>query len=147
MPGSSFADARGDGGEHAADGPLHLIASFAQTLSPAAGTDLLDTRERAAAWLAAAGLLPEGTGLSGSEHSALLRLRDSVVDVRAARADGREDAEAAGRLTRALADGRLVLTAGPAGTVALASAARASYSAAVAAIAVAIADSATAGTW
>ena len=58
-----------------------------------------------------------------------------------------EDAEAAARLTKALADGRLVLVVDPAGTVRLASAARASYPNLVAAIAVAIAESAASGPW
>ena len=51
------------------------------------------------------------------------------------------------RLTKALADGRLVLTVAAASTVRLASAARASYPNLVAAIAVAIAESAASGTW
>src|SRR5207248_1774429 len=51
------------------------------------------------------------------------------------------------RLTRALADGRLVLTVDPASAVRLASAARSSYPNLVAAIAVAIAGSAASGTW
>jgi hypothetical protein len=50
-------------------------------------------------------------------------------------------------LTKALADGRLVLTVDPASTVQLASAARASYPNIVAAVAVAIAESAASGTW
>jgi hypothetical protein len=92
-------------------------------------------------------LLPDGAGLSNSEHAALLRLRDALRDVLAARADGREDAEAAARLTRALAEGRLVLTVDPASTVRLASAARASFPTVVAAIAIAIAESAASGAW
>ena len=91
-------------------------------------------------------LLPAEAGLTNSEHAALLRLRDSIRDVLAARAGGREDAAADARLTRALADGRLVLTMGPAGPR-LASAARASYPNLVAAVAIAIAGSAAAGTW
>jgi predicted RNA-binding Zn ribbon-like protein len=124
-----------------------LIQSFANTLTAESGADLLGTREQAADWLRGAALLPGGAGLSGSEHAALLRLRDSLRDVLAAHTDGREDAAAAERLTRALADGRLVLTVDPASTVGLASAARASYSSVVAAVAVAVAASAAAGTW
>jgi hypothetical protein len=45
------------------------------------------------------------------------------------------------------ADGRLVLTVDPASTVQLASAARASYPNIVAAVAVAVAESAASGTW
>jgi hypothetical protein len=128
-----------------AAGPLPLIQSFAGTLS--AERDLLRTREEAAAWLHAAALLPAEAGLTNSEHVALLRLREAVRDVLAAHADGREDPEAAARLTRALAEGRLVVTVDAASTVRLASAARASYPSVVAGLAVAIADAAAAGTW
>jgi hypothetical protein len=75
----------------------------------------------------------------------VLRLRDSVRDVLAAHAGGREDAGAAARLTRALAEGRLVVIVDAAGAVRLATAARASYPGIVAAFAVAIAESAAAG--
>jgi predicted RNA-binding Zn ribbon-like protein len=124
-----------------------LIQSFANTRTAVSDTDLLGTREQAAEWLRRMALLPEGTGLTGSEHAALLRLRDSLGEVLAAHTDGREDAAAAARLTRALADGRLVLTVDEASTVGLASAARASYSGVVAAVAVAVADSAASRTW
>ncbi len=126
----------------AAPGSLRLIQSLAEP-----GTDLLRTREEAAAWLRTAGLLPAEAALSNSEHAARLRLREAVRDVHAAHADGREDPEAAARLTKALAEGRLVVTVDPASTVRLASAARASYPSVVAAVAVAIAESAAAGTW
>jgi Putative stress-induced transcription regulator len=121
-----------------APGSAHLIHPFADTRSADSEQDLLRTREEAAGWLRAAGLLPAEAGLTNSEHAALLRLREALRDVLAARAAGRGDAAAA-RLTRALADGRLVLTVDPAGTVQLASAARASYPNLVAAIAIAIA--------
>ena len=101
-------------------------------------------REEAAAWLRKAALLPAEAGLSNSEHAALLRLRDSIRDVLAAHAEGRADDAADARLTRALADGRLVLTVGPNGAPRLASAARASYPNLVAAVAIAIAES---GDW
>ena len=125
--------------------PQRLVQSFASTVS--ADKDVLRTREEAAAWLHGAALLSPEAGLTNSEHGALLRLRDSVRDVIAARADGREDTEAAARLTKALADGRLVLTVDPAGTIAMASGARASYPSVVAAIAIAISISAASGTW
>lgn len=128
-------------------GPLQLIQAFANTLGASPGPDELGTREEAAAWLRTAGLLPAEAGLSNSEHAALLRLRESIRDVLAAHTGGREDAAAAARLTRALADGRLVLTVDPASVVRLASAARSSYPNLVAAIAVAIAGSAASGTW
>jgi predicted RNA-binding Zn ribbon-like protein len=124
-----------------------LILSFANTWSPESARDLLGTREQADDWLRRAALLPEGTRLTGSEHSALLRLRDSLRDLLAAHTDGRDDTEAAARLTRGLADGRLVLTVDSASEVGLASAARASYSGVVASIAVAVADSAVSGAW
>jgi predicted RNA-binding Zn ribbon-like protein len=92
-------------------------------------------------------LLPAEAGLSNSEHAALLRLRESMRDVLAAHTAGREDADAASRLTRALADGRLVLTVDPASTVELASAARASYPNLVAVLAMAVAGSAASGAW
>ena len=83
--------------------------------------------------------MPAGAALSGSEHGALLRLRDALRDTQAARAAGLPNEDAAARLTRALADGRLVVTVQPAGTALLASSARASYSNAVAGIAIAVA--------
>ena len=127
------------------DAALRLIQSFTTTLSP--GTDLLHSRDEAAEWLHAAGLLPAEAGLSNSEFAALLRLREAIRDVLAAHGDDREDADAAARLTRTLAEGRLVVIVDPASTVRLASAARSSYPSVVAGIAVAIADLAAAGDW
>ena len=127
--------------------PLHLIQSFANTLNAEPGLDHLRTREEAAGWLHTAGLLPAEAGLTNSEHAALLRLRESIRDAAAAHAGGREDGAAAAHLTRALADGRLVLTVDAASTVRLASAARASYPNLVAALAIAIAEAAASGTW
>ena len=127
--------------------PLQLIQAFANTLGTSPGADQLGIREEAAAWLRTAGLLPAEAGLSNSEHAALLRLRESMRDVLAAHTAGREDAAAAARLTRALADGRLVLTVDPASAVQLASAARASYPNLVAVVAIAVAGSAASGTW
>jgi predicted RNA-binding Zn ribbon-like protein len=68
-------------------------------------------------------------------------------DVLTAHTAGREDANAASRLTRALADGRLVITVDPASAVELASAARASYPNLVAVVAIAVAGSAASGAW
>ncbi|HJZ06777.1 MAG TPA: ABATE domain-containing protein [Trebonia sp.] len=126
---------------------LRLVQSFASTLGADDGADLLRTREDAATWLRAAALLDAAAGLSNSEHAALLRLRESLRDVLAAHTDGHQDATAAERLSRALADGRIIVTVNPASAIRLASAARASYSGLVAIVAVAIADSAAAGTW
>ena len=130
-----------------ADSPLALVRSFASTLSEDPGADPLGTREDAVAWLHAAGVLAAEAGLTNSEHAALLRMREALRDVLAAHADGRKDAAAAERLTRALAEGRLVVVVEDASTVRLASAARASYPGLVATFAVAIADAAAAGTW
>jgi len=130
-----------------ADSPLAVVQSFASTLSEDPGADPLGTREDAAAWLHAAGVLAAEAGLTNSEHAALLRMREALRDVLAAHADGRKDAAAAERLTRALAEGRLVVVVEDASTVRLASAARASYPGLVATFAVAIADAAAAGTW
>ena len=123
------------------------IQAFAATAGQAAGQDALGSREQAAAWLQAAGWLPVGAGLSNSEHSALLRLRNSVRDTLAATPGTPAAADAAARLTKALAEGRLVVTAGPDGTIGLATAARASYPSVVAAVAVAIAHAAYSGQW
>jgi Putative stress-induced transcription regulator len=126
-------------GRASAADALNLITSLADTTR--ASADPLATREDAAGWLRAAGLLPaENATLSGSEHGALLRLRDSLRDVLAARSERRPDADAAARLTRALADGRLVVTIDQAGTAGLASSARAVYSNLVAGIAIAVAS-------
>ena len=55
-----------------APGPLYLVQSFANTRSADLDMDQLRTREEAAAWLHAAALLPAGSGLTNSEHAALL---------------------------------------------------------------------------
>lgn len=126
-------------GESALGGEA-LLRSLAGTLAND-GTDLLGTREDALPWLRAAGLLPADATLTGSEHGALLRLRDALRDTLAVRAADGAEADPAARLTRALADGRLVVTVSPAGAAGLASSARASYSNLVAAIAIAVATS------
>jgi hypothetical protein len=125
---------------------LALIQSFAGTGSQP-DTDLLGTREEAVGWLRKEGLLAGDGGLTNSEYNALVRLRQALRDVLAARAGGREDAGAAGRLTKGLADGRLVVTVDPAATVELTTAARASYPTIVATLAVAVARAAAAGRW
>ena len=117
-----------------------LLRSLAGTVTND-GTDLLETREDALRWLRTAGLLPPDSALTGSEHGALLRLRDALRDTLAVRAADGTEADPAARLTRALADGRLVVTVSPAGAAGLASSARASYSNLVAAIAIAVAAS------
>lgn len=130
-------------GDPASGGPTSdsgaLLRSLAETVT-VDGADHLATREKAVPWLRAAGLLPEDAVLSGSEHGALLRLRNALRDAMAARASFLPEPDAAARLTKALADGRLVVTVQPDGKAALASSARAPYSNAVAAIAIAVAD-------
>jgi hypothetical protein len=114
-----------------------MLQSLAATASQ--GQDPLASRDEAAEWLQAAGLLPADAGLSGSEHSALLRLRDALRDVLVVRSAGHQDADAAGRLSRALADGRLIVAVSPAGSAQLVSSARATYSNLVATFAIAVA--------
>jgi hypothetical protein len=116
-----------------------LLASLAGTVS-ADGTDLLGTRDEAVSWLHAAGLLPDDAVISNSEHGALLRLRDALRELLDARDSGMAAPDAGARLTRALADGRLVVTVSSAGKAVLVSSARASYSNTVAAIAIAVAE-------
>jgi hypothetical protein len=114
-----------------------VLQSLAATASQ--GQDLLETRDDAAEWLHGAGLLPADDGLTGSEHAALLRLRDALREVLAARSGGHRDPDAASRLSRALADGRLIVAVTPAGSAELVSSARASYSNLVATLAIAVA--------
>jgi predicted RNA-binding Zn ribbon-like protein len=130
-----------------APAPLNLLQSLANTLGDDPDKDELRTREDANVWLRAAALLPAQARLGGSDHTALLRLRESLRGVLAAHTNGHQDAAAAAGLTKALADGRVVVTVDAANGVGLASAARASYSGVVADLAVAIAESAAAGTW
>jgi hypothetical protein len=115
--------------------------------SLASGGDTLLGREDADVWLRARQLMPADATLSNSEHAALLRLRDALLDVLAAMKDGRDDPDASARLTRALAEGRLVVIVDSSGSVALNTAARAVYPSVVAAIAVAIARASAAGDW
>ena len=136
---------------------LQMLQSFAATIAAGpGGDDVLATRERAIPWLRAQQLMPADAVLTGSEHGALLRLRDALRDALAAHASGStspqigahpEITEIATRLTRALADGRLVVTITDAGSVKLATAARSVYPSIVAAIAVAIAEADAAGAW
>jgi hypothetical protein len=128
------------------DEALALVQAFADTGEPQ-GPDALGTREEALAWLQEHGLLAADSGLMNSEYNALVRLRGALRDVLAAQANGHDDTDAAARLTRGLADGRLVVTVGPAATVELNTAARAAYPTIVASLAVAIARAAAAGRW
>ena len=123
----------------AALGGEALLSSLAGTVT-ADGSDLLETRESAVPWLCATGLLPGDATLTGSEHGALLRLRDALRDIAAVRASDGAVADAGERLTKALADGRLVVTVTASGQAGLASSARAPYSNLVAAVAIAVAQ-------
>jgi hypothetical protein len=122
------------------DTALALIQKFAETGE-------LESREQAVPWLREQGLLAADAGLMNSEYNALARLRQALRDLLDAQADGREDADAAARLTKGLADGRLVVTVSQAATVELTTAARASYPTIVAGLAVAIARAAAANRW
>jgi hypothetical protein len=120
-------------------GQFTLVQSFALTgAADPDGGDILATRETAVPWLVAAGLMPSGASLTGSEHGALLRLRDAIAEYltpgRAANPD------LAARLTRALSDGRLVVTIADGGAVRLHTAARSVYPSIVAALAAALSD-------
>ena len=126
---------------------LQAVLALAATADGDSGQDALAFRDEAAAWLGSAGWLPADAGLSNSEPNALLRLRNARRDTLAARAGAPEAADAAARLTRALSEGRLVVTVGPGGAAELATAARSSYPSVVAAVAVAIADAAYSGAW
>jgi hypothetical protein len=148
---SNPSSAAGVPGSRDAAAAPGLLQSFAATVSAGPGPDdddVLATRERAIPWLRAQGLMPAAAMLTGSEHGALLRLRDALRDALAAHASGGgASPEIAARLTRALADGRLVVTITDAGSVKLATAARSVYPSIVAAIAVAIAEADAAGAW
>jgi hypothetical protein len=117
---------------------VNLVQSLVGSAGP--DGDLLSSREDAVGWLRQNGLLSGENEITNSEHGALLRLREALRDVQAARVAGREDSDAAGRLSRSLADGRLVVTVTSGGSVRLESSARAPYSGAVAAIAIAVAE-------
>jgi len=149
---------RDPGGRAPAPGSLRLVQALVNTLSVEFERDLLGTRETAAAWLTAAGLLPADPApaepapaaepaLSAAEHAALLELREAIRAVLAAHTSQAADPAAADRLTRALASCRLAVTARPDGGMSLASADHDPFSRALGAVAVAIAGAAVAGTW
>jgi predicted RNA-binding Zn ribbon-like protein len=130
-----------------APGPLRLIQALVNTLNGETGRDLLGTAADAARWLATGRLMPAGAGLTGAQHSALLELREAIRRVLSGHAERRDDPEAAGRLTMALACCRLALAVDPAGGVRLVSADHDPFSRVVGDIAMAIAAAAAAGTW
>ena len=137
-----------DPGDRApAPGSLRLVQALVNTLNAETGRDLLGTAAQAARWLAAARLLPAGSALTGAQQAALLELREATRQVLGGHIDQREDPEAAGRLTMALAPCRLTLAVDPAGGVRLVSADQDPFSRVIGGVAAAIAEAATAGTW
>ena len=137
-----------DPGDRApAPGSLRLIQALVNTLNAETGRDLLGTAPEAGRWLAAAGLLPSGSVLTGVQRAALAELREATRQVLGGHIERREDPEAAGRLTMALAPSRLTLAVDPAGGVRLVSADHDPFSRVIGAVAAAIAEAATTGTW
>jgi predicted RNA-binding Zn ribbon-like protein len=137
-----------DPGDRApAPGSLRLIQALVNTLNAETGRDLLGTAPEAARWLAAAGLLPAGSVVTGVQRAALAELREATRQVLGGHIEGREDPEAASRLTMALAPSRLTLAVDPAGGVRLVSADHDPFSRVIGAVAAAIAEAAMTGTW
>jgi predicted RNA-binding Zn ribbon-like protein len=130
-----------------APGSLRLIQALVNTLNAETGRDLLGTAAEAGRWLAAARLTPAAARLTGAQHGALVELREAIRQVLGGHAEHRDDPEAAGRLTMALACCRLALAVNPAGGVRLVSADHDPFSRVVGEIAMAIATAAAAGTW
>jgi predicted RNA-binding Zn ribbon-like protein len=145
---ASLPTAGADPGSRApAPGSLRLIQALVNTLNAETGRDLLGTAPEAARWLTTAGLLPAGSALTGVQQAALLELREATRQVLGGHTEGREDPEAASRLTMALAPCRLTLAVDPAGGVRLVSADHDSFRRVIGGVAAAIAEAATAGTW
>jgi predicted RNA-binding Zn ribbon-like protein len=137
-----------DPGDRApAPGSLRLIQALVNTLNAETGRDLLGTAPEAGRWLTAAGLLPGGSVVTGVQRAALAELREATRQVLGSHVERREDPEAAGRLTMALAPSRLTLAVDPAGGVRLVSADHDPFSRVIGAVAAAIAEAATTGTW
>ena len=130
-----------------APGSLRLIQALVNTLNAETGRDLLGTLPEAARWLTAAGLLPAGSVVTGVQRTALAELREAIRQVLGGHIEGREDPEAASRLTMALAPSRLTLAVDLAGGVRLVSADHDPFSRVIGAVAAAIAEAATTGTW
>ena len=130
-----------------APGSLHVVQALVNTVSVEFGRDLLDSRRRAADWLAAAGLLPDSVDVTEAELSALVELREAIRGVLLAHTAQRDDPAASGRLTMALARCRLAVTVDAAGGAALGSADHDPFSRAIGGVAIAIADAAARGTW
>jgi predicted RNA-binding Zn ribbon-like protein len=138
---------RDPGSRAPAPGSLRLIQVLVNTLNLERDRDLLGTAADAARWLAAAALLPGEAKLTAAEHRALLELREAIRLVLWSHTFGRDDAEAASRLTLALAPCRLTVSIDPAGQARLAAADRDPLPRAIGAVAIAVAESGAAGTW
>jgi predicted RNA-binding Zn ribbon-like protein len=146
--GPGLPTAGEDPGDRApAPGSLRLIQALVNTWNAETGRDLLGTAPEASRWLIAAGLLPDRLALTGVQRAALVELREATRQVLGGHIERREDPEAAGRLTMALAPSRLTLAVDPAGGVRLVSADHDPFSRVIGAVAAAIAEAATTGTW
>jgi predicted RNA-binding Zn ribbon-like protein len=146
--GRVFRTAGRDPGSRApAPGPLRLVQALVNTLNAELGQDLLGTAADATRWLQAAGLLSAASPLGGAEHRGLVELREAIRQVLATHTEGREDAQAARRLSVALACCRLAPAIDPAGGVALVSADHDPFARAVGSVAIAIAEAGAVGTW
>jgi predicted RNA-binding Zn ribbon-like protein len=130
-----------------APGPLQLVQALVNTLSRHTREDLLATPDAAAHWLAAAGVLPPGSPVTGSEHRVLLELREAIRAVLDTHTHRGSSPEAAAGLTTALRTCRLAVVADPAGSGQLVSADHDPFTRALGTVAVAIAEAAIAGTW
>src|SRR5215469_2317039 len=138
---------RDPGSRPTAPGSLYVVQALVNTVNVELGRDLLDSQERAAGWLATAGLLPAGASLSERELAALAELREAIRGVLAAHTAHDDDPAAGDRLTMALAQCRLAVTADAAGNVRLTSADHDPFARAIGGIAIAIAEAAATGTW
>jgi len=138
---------RDPGSRAPAPGSLRLIQVLVNTLNIEWDRDLLGDGADAAGWLESAGLVPKGSVLAAAEHAALLELREAIRQVLWSHTFHRDDAEAASRLTLALASSRLTVSIDPAGQARLASADHDPFPRAVGAVAIAIAEAGSAGTW
>ena len=138
---------RDPGSRAPAPGSLRLVQALVNTLNAELDQDLLGTPAEATRWLRAGRLLPAASSLTGAEHRGLVELREAIRQLLATHTEGREDAEAAGRLSMALACCRLVPAIDPAGGVALMSADHDPFARVVGSVAIAIAGAGADGTW
>jgi predicted RNA-binding Zn ribbon-like protein len=146
--GAALPIAGRDPGDRApAPGSLRLVQALVNTFNAESGRDLLASADDAARWVAAAGLLPAGSPLSGAERRALVELREAIRQVLGTHIHGAADAEAASRLTVALSSCRLVPAVEPDGGVRLICSDHDPFVRVVGQIAVVIAEAAAAGTW